>query len=148
MPKDIKCQTIAEFIDAHGGLDKLVGREVTNGERTWLVGRGAEKSLYRMVLTDPNGFILAKFFKDTSKFLGIPGLRLAPRKLDVYQFAVKVKGRHPEVSTKHFANGKEAIAYYESVTNVGSVEWVQQLTDTKETRTEEPIAEKREKQEN
>ena len=134
MQKDTKTQTIAEFIEANGGLDKVALREVTNGKRSWVLR--LEDGAKVIALASPSGTIEARFSQGNAKFLGIPGLRLVPRQVSFHQYAVKAKGRHAEISAKHFASKEEAVKYYESLTSPGSVEWVQKLRHTEETRTE------------
>jgi hypothetical protein len=134
MQKDTKTQTIAEFIEANGGLGKLLGRTVTDGKNSLrLLG----VNQYDALLFEDQK--TAKVFEvplDISAFISIPGLRLAPRQVSVHQYAVKAKGRHAEVSAKHFASKEEAVKHYESLTSPGSVEWAQKLRHTEETRTD------------
>ena len=111
MQKDTKTQTIAEFIAANGGVSKVIGRAVTNGKNSWLV-HGV--SLYNdLILGDQK---TAKVFEipfNILSFISVPGLRLKPQQVSVHQYAVKAKGRHAEVSAKHFASKEEAVKYYE-----------------------------------
>jgi hypothetical protein len=136
MQKDTKTQTIAEFIEANGGLEKLNGREVTNGKYRWVIASYLETGrvdLRRFPKASGEDLYFTLY---QAKNVGIPGLRLAPRQVSVHQYAVKAKGRHAEVSAKHFTSKEEAVKYYESLTSPGSVEWAQKLRHTEETRTE------------
>jgi hypothetical protein len=134
MQKDTKMQTIAEFIEANGGVRNIRERVLTNGKNSWtLLGMDQfDKLALKDHETDKTLTLPTRLLQ----FLRIPGLRLAPRQVSVHQYAVKAKGRHAEVSAKHFASKEEAIKYYESLTNPGSVEWAQKLRHTEETRTE------------